>query len=214
MTNTGHECRSRMVSMPRFRRHAAVLRVVTLLMALAIPACRPSVSDLPYAERIRRAGPQDEMFKNNKTDSPVPPGMHAESLRCRFSRSIAICWRPPDLPLQGRAGHRDADVHGPAAADAPCRHAEVLAARAAARVTAFVEANDAAFNRLFVPFGDHTNGTETYAAGRYLDSREWRQDSRWTSTCRITLTATTTLRILPIPADRKPVQVPSEQENA
>jgi uncharacterized protein (DUF1684 family) len=37
------------------------------------------------------------------------------------------------------------------------------------QLTAFVEASDAAFNRLFVPFGDYTNGTETYPAGRYLD---------------------------------------------
>ena len=36
-------------------------------------------------------------------------------------------------------------------------------------LTAFVEAEDAAFERLFVPFGDLTNGTETYAAGRYID---------------------------------------------
>jgi uncharacterized protein len=36
-------------------------------------------------------------------------------------------------------------------------------------LTAFVEANDTAFARLFVPFADLTNGTETYAAGRYLD---------------------------------------------
>jgi uncharacterized protein (DUF1684 family) len=32
-----------------------------------------------------------------------------------------------------------------------------------------VEANDRAMLQLFVPFADQTNGTETYAAGRYLD---------------------------------------------
>ena len=36
-------------------------------------------------------------------------------------------------------------------------------------LTAFVEADAANMNRLFVPFGDLTNGAETYAAGRYLD---------------------------------------------
>ena len=36
-------------------------------------------------------------------------------------------------------------------------------------LTAFVEADARDMNRLFVPFGDMTNGTETYAAGRYLD---------------------------------------------
>jgi uncharacterized protein (DUF1684 family) len=34
---------------------------------------------------------------------------------------------------------------------------------------AFVEANEPDMRRLFVPFGDLTNGTETYPGGRYLD---------------------------------------------
>ena len=36
-------------------------------------------------------------------------------------------------------------------------------------LTAFVEADDRQMPRLFVPFGDQTNGAETYPAGRYLD---------------------------------------------
>jgi uncharacterized protein (DUF1684 family) len=36
-------------------------------------------------------------------------------------------------------------------------------------LTAFVEANDRDMARLFLPFADQTNGTETYAAGRYID---------------------------------------------
>lgn len=36
-------------------------------------------------------------------------------------------------------------------------------------LTAFAEAGAAGAPRLFVPFGDLTNGTETYPAGRYLD---------------------------------------------
>jgi uncharacterized protein len=34
---------------------------------------------------------------------------------------------------------------------------------------AFVEADQADVNRLFVPFGDLTNGVETYQGGRYLE---------------------------------------------
>ena len=34
---------------------------------------------------------------------------------------------------------------------------------------AFVEADENDMRRLFVPFGDLTNGTETYPGGRYLD---------------------------------------------
>ena len=36
-------------------------------------------------------------------------------------------------------------------------------------LTAFVSADDAARQRLFVPFRDPTAGAETYASGRYLD---------------------------------------------
>ena len=36
-------------------------------------------------------------------------------------------------------------------------------------LTAFVDAGTNDVRRLFVPFGDLTNGTETYAGGRYLD---------------------------------------------
>jgi uncharacterized protein len=36
-------------------------------------------------------------------------------------------------------------------------------------LTAFLEAGQEDMSRLFVPFGDLTNGTETYPGGRYLD---------------------------------------------
>jgi uncharacterized protein (DUF1684 family) len=36
-------------------------------------------------------------------------------------------------------------------------------------LTAFVDADENDMRRLFVPFGDLTNGAETYQGGRYLD---------------------------------------------
>jgi uncharacterized protein (DUF1684 family) len=36
-------------------------------------------------------------------------------------------------------------------------------------LTAFADTDDRSLSRLFVPFGDLTNGTETYQGGRYLD---------------------------------------------
>ena len=58
---------------------------------------------------------------------------------------------------------------------------------------AFVEAG-ADVNRLFVPFSDMTSGTETYAAGRYLelDRTSDRASTRSISTRPTTRTATTT----------------------
>jgi len=37
------------------------------------------------------------------------------------------------------------------------------------KLTAFADIDDSAMKRLFVPFGDLTNNTETYGGGRYLD---------------------------------------------
>ncbi len=37
------------------------------------------------------------------------------------------------------------------------------------KLTAFADASDQNLLRLFVPFHDLTNGTETYPGGRYLD---------------------------------------------
>jgi uncharacterized protein (DUF1684 family) len=37
------------------------------------------------------------------------------------------------------------------------------------KLTAFADLDDSAMQRLFVPFGDLTNNTETYGGGRYLD---------------------------------------------
>ena len=37
------------------------------------------------------------------------------------------------------------------------------------RLTAFIDVESPQQNRLFVPFADHTSGTETYPAGRYME---------------------------------------------
>ena len=37
------------------------------------------------------------------------------------------------------------------------------------RLTAFIDVESPQVNRLFVPFADQTSGTETYAAGRYME---------------------------------------------
>jgi uncharacterized protein (DUF1684 family) len=37
------------------------------------------------------------------------------------------------------------------------------------KLTAFADASDTTLQRLFVPFSDRTNGTESYPGGRYLD---------------------------------------------
>jgi uncharacterized protein (DUF1684 family) len=39
----------------------------------------------------------------------------------------------------------------------------------ALKLTAFADITDTSLRRLFVPFGDSTNGNETYPGGRYMD---------------------------------------------
>ena len=68
------------------------------------------------------------------------------------------------------------------------------------KLTAFVEPGA---TNLFVPFSDLTSGTETYAAGRFMDlTPNATRCTSWTSTARTSRTATTisptSVRTLPL----------------
>ena len=68
-----------------------------------------------------------------------------------------------------RPNHRALDVHRPAPQDAQDRHAAVHAEGPVADPDRVRRRRTTTLRRLFVPFGDLTNGTETYQGGRYLD---------------------------------------------
>ena len=146
------------------------LGLVVLGPFLCAAACTPNTDEArPYAERIgERRAMVDEFL--NSADSPILPPTRAEFLPLSYfaideayvaSAELAASQREPAFEMPTSTGQRR-----------QMRRAGALKFALkgqALELTAFVEADAADMRRLFVPFGDRTNGTETYAAGRYLD---------------------------------------------
>jgi uncharacterized protein (DUF1684 family) len=141
------------------------------LAAAGASACSPSVPpQAPYADRIASQRNAKDAFFRTGTDSPVPADRREEFLPLGYfpidesyvaPAMLAPTEREPAMEMPTSTGLRR-----------QMRRAGALKFSLKGQpleLTAFVEADDAAFTRLFVPFGDMTNGTETYPAGRYLD---------------------------------------------
>ena len=117
----------------------------------------------------RRA--KDDAF-GTAADSPVPADQRGTLL--------PLSYFPPDDSYVVPAALRPADQDTQRAIEMPTSTGQrrvmqrvgtlefVLKGRPL-HLSAFVEADSPDANRLFVPFTDLTTGTETYAAGRYLD---------------------------------------------
>lgn len=144
--------------------------LVALLAALAA-ACSPSTPpERPYPERIGTLRAAKDAFFQQSNESPIPREKRPEYLPLSYfpvndsylvPASLAPSEREPSMEMPTSTGQRRL-----------MRRAGALKFSLEGRpgqLTAFVEAEARDMNRLFVPFGDMTNGTETYAAGRYLD---------------------------------------------
>lgn len=133
-------------------------------------ACTPNTEEArPYPDRIAERRALVEQFLNT-ADSPILPETRAQFLPLSYfaidqeyvaSAALAASQREPAFEMPTSTGQRR-----------QMRRAGSLKFSLKGQpleLTAFVEADAADMRRLFVPFGDRTNGTETYAAGRYLD---------------------------------------------
>jgi uncharacterized protein (DUF1684 family) len=141
-----------------------------LLVAAMAAACSPP-APVPYGEQIRQhRADKDAAFASESTDSPVP-----KPERTRF---LPLAYFPVDDGYHVPA--RLAPSPGEPAIEMPTSTGQRRRMRRAGQLrfslkgqplalTAFVEEADQAMQRLFVPFADPTNGTETYVGGRYLD---------------------------------------------
>lgn len=150
------------------RRHW--LGLVVLGSAVCTASCTPNTDEArPYAERLgeRRAAVHEFLLSPG---SPILPETRDEFLPLSYfavdenyvaSAELAQSTREPAFEMPTSTGQRR-----------QMRRAGTLKFVLKAQplqLTAFVEAAAPDMRRLFVPFGDRTNGTETYAAGRYLD---------------------------------------------
>ncbi len=141
----------------------------SLITALLLTfACTPQ--ELPYADGISAWRATKDKFMQQSADSPVPAERRATfppltyfpvepeyrvpaSLTvARTNDVIEIPTSRGELRPHNRVGQLSFTLKG-----------RLLT------LTAFVEVGQQDINHLFVPFGDLTNGTETYPGGRYLE---------------------------------------------
>jgi uncharacterized protein (DUF1684 family) len=112
---------------------------------------------------------KDQAFRDS-ADSPIPAGRRDEML--------PLSYFAPDPEYRAPAALRVADEPRPVI-DMPTSTGQMRKMQRVGtlefsvkgtplQLGAFIEAGEG-FDRLFVPFADMTTGTETYAAGRYLD---------------------------------------------
>jgi uncharacterized protein len=143
------------------------LPVLVGLVAIAAAAC--SAPPVSYPDEIA-AWRSDKDAYMRSSDSPVPA---AE--RAAFP---ALPYYPIDeqyrVPAALKVARGDDVIEMSTSTGKPRRMRRIGSLAFTLKgqpqtLTAFAEADDSSLRRLFVPFGDLTNGLETYQGGRYLD---------------------------------------------
>jgi len=150
----------------------AVLGVVASLVAAACTSGPGPVDNRPYLEQLQadRAA-KDDAFRRGR-DSPIPAesraafaGLHYYTVDPAYRVPAFLTVEQPNPPLiielqtssTERQRMRKVGNLGFTLGDA------------AYKLTAFAESNSGSVDRLFVPFGDLTNVSDTYHGGRFLD---------------------------------------------
>jgi len=145
-----------------------VMRRALVPLILLLTAC--TAAPLPYSEQIQKWRADKDAFMRQSSESPVPPAQ-----RAHFP---PLVYFPIDPSFRTPASLEDVPEGPPI--DMPTSTGQIRKMRRVGRLsftlkgrpftlTAFIEADEKDMSRLFVPFRDLTNGTETYQGGRYLD---------------------------------------------
>jgi uncharacterized protein (DUF1684 family) len=144
----------------------AALKCCTALGLLALAACDPAPAPLPGVAQWR--ADKDRFMRSS--ESPVPedkratfPPLSYFDIDPGFQVPAALDVQPGDdvLDLPTSTGLRR-KMRRIGTLKFTLQGQELT-------LTAFVDAAQNDVRRLFVPFGDLTNGNETYPGGRYLD---------------------------------------------
>lgn len=149
------------------KRPLAPWHLGTLILLFSV-AC--TAKQVPYADEINGWRATKDQFMRESEDSPVPPGQRAAFKPLVYFRVEAEYRVPAELRVI-----RGNDVMQMTTSDGQLREMRRIGTLAFTlkgrphTLTAFIEAASDDMRRLFVPFGDLTNGTETYTGGRYLE---------------------------------------------
>jgi uncharacterized protein len=149
--------------------------LIPFIAGIALGGCNagnpppPAEDEGDYVNQIQVArAAKDEAFREQPNE-PVPPGKVRDFLPLKYF--------PPDpeyvVPASLNPSKERIVVEMPTSQGKIRKHQRVGVLEFTLKgqpltLGAFVEAG-AGLNRLFVPFSDMTSGTETYAAGRYLE---------------------------------------------
>jgi uncharacterized protein len=139
-----------------------------LLFGVGLAAC--TSAPRPYPDEIAAWRAEKDRFMRESQESPVSP-----ERRATFP---PLAYFPIDesyrVPAALNVARGDEVMEMPTSTGQRRQMRRIGALRFTLKnqpltLTAFAEATDTTLRRLFVPFGDLTNGTETYQGGRYLD---------------------------------------------
>ena len=143
-----------------------VVRGICLSLAVLLAAC--DAKPLPSADVATWRAEKERFMRS--AESPVPPEKRASfpplayfpiDPAYRVPASLAVARGNDVLQIPTSTGQRR-DMRRIGTLRFMIQNRELT-------LTAFMDANENDMRRLFVPFGDLTNGPETYPGGRYLD---------------------------------------------
>ena len=150
-------------------------RLLSLLSVVALAACTSGpgpVDEAPYLDNIRTSRADKDRMLRTDRDSPIPvdqraafPGLRyfdvSEEYRVPASLRELNAVPPVVIEMQETDG-KTAKMRKVGSLAFTIKGAQFT-------LTAFAEMEDRSMDRLFVPFGDLTNGTDTYKGGRFLN---------------------------------------------
>jgi uncharacterized protein len=143
-------------------------RLMIGLIAIAAGGC--SREPLPYQDQIAQWHAQKDRFMRESADSPVPEAQRASFAPLSYF-PVDPAYRVPAV-LQPAPPGPIVEMPTSTGQRRKMQRVGTLSFTLQGRpmtLGAFIEAGEKDMRRLFVPFGDLTNGVETYQGGRYLE---------------------------------------------
>lgn len=140
------------------------------LALLLIVAAACTAAEIPYEQQIADRRAEIDRFMRESSDSPIVESQRASfpplpyypvNEEYRVPAALAVAAPGDVLEMPTSTGQRRR-MRRIGALEFTLKDVRL-------KLTAFAEESDTQLARLFVPFFDRTNGSETYPGGRYLD---------------------------------------------